>query len=369
MDLIVYNKNFELITVVDSFKSLMWCKRYNDIGAIDLQVEATAKNLNTFREGYYIARYDDDAVFRIEMVELDTTESKDNSLLIGAYDVKKILNQRIVYETETYDTTVESAIRKMIEKNIINPTDERRKISNFALKDKKNFEDRTRMQTTYANIGEKISSLCKTYDYGYRVTLENGTFYFDLYKGENKTLTSSVVFSPSFDNVVSSKYVKDTSEFKNVALVAGEGEGKNRKKVEIGEDEGLERFEVYVDAKDMSSEEGAISADIYENMLLEKGKEELAQYVVETSFEAEINTFLFKYKQDFDLGDIVSIENEYGIKITAQITEVIETWDDSGYKFEPVFDYIGVETYLTDEDGNTLTTEDGATMLYEGEII
>lgn len=39
------------------------------------------------------------------------------------------------------------------------------------------------------------------------------------------------------------------------------------------------------------------------------------------------------------LGDIVTVQNEYGITMNARITEVIETFDENGYSVSPKFEY------------------------------
>lgn len=369
VDINILDSNFNLIAIVDTYQSLIWCKRYNDIGALDLQIEATNENLSIFKEGNYITRNDDETVYRIEAIEVDTNEEKDNSLIIGAYDIKKILNQRIVYNTENYNTTVENVIRGLITNNFISPTNQARKINNFALKEAKGFSERIRTQITYDIVGEKITELCKTYGYGYKITLENGIFYFDLFKGIDKTNKQNeapiIIFSPEYDNLVSSKYNLNISDVKNVALVGGEGEGENRKKIELGTATGLNRFEMFVDASSISSDEGAISDTEYNQLLTENGKEQLAQFSIFGSFEGVIDTNLYEYKKDFDLGDIVSLENEYGIQVDARIIEVIETWDEEGYTLEPYFEYMETTEIVEPEVTDVLTTEASIMMLSE----
>lgn len=93
MDINVLDHNFIKIAVVDNYTSLMWCKRYFEIGALDLEIEATRETIAIFKKGNYITREDDDAIYRIEAVELDTAEDKNNSLIVGAYDCKKYCNK------------------------------------------------------------------------------------------------------------------------------------------------------------------------------------------------------------------------------------------------------------------------------------
>lgn len=73
-------------------------------------------------------------------------------------------------------------------------------------------------------------------------------------------------------------------------------------------------------------------------MLIQKGKEEFTKLAVFPIFSGEVDTnFQFIYRRDWDLGDMVTIENEYGVKANARIIEVIETDDENGYKIIPTF--------------------------------
>jgi len=129
----VLNQSLQRIAVVDDYTSLIWAKRYYEVGALDLQVEATEKNLEIFRKYNYITRDDDDAVYRIEALELDTSVDQTNYIIVGAFDCKKILNQRIVWRQLNFTGTVENFIRRIITDNIINPDISQRRINNFLL--------------------------------------------------------------------------------------------------------------------------------------------------------------------------------------------------------------------------------------------
>ena len=47
---------------------------------------------------------------------------------------------------------------------------------------------------------------------------------------------------------------------------------------------------------------------------------------------------MYKYKQDYDVGDIVTIKNEYGIIADVRITEVTESEDSTGFSVIPTFE-------------------------------
>lgn len=330
MEINVLDKDLNLIGVVDDFISLMWCKRYYDVGAIDLEIEASKKNIELLKQNYYITRNDDDAIYRINSIEIDDKES--NSLIVGAVDCKNILTQRVIWEKIVFSGTVEDYIRLLITNNIIEPKLQLRQIDTFVLDEKKGFEEEITQQVSFENLGEKIIEICKMYKYGSRVYFKDKKFYFDLYKGQDKTLT----FSNELDNLLSSKYNLGISGFKNCALIVGEGEGEEQTITNVGSSSGLDRFEMLVEDSESKDDLTDIS---YLNKLKSKGYEELAKNSVTTKIEGEVDFNFYTYKQDYNLGDIVTITNEFGISTKARITEIIETWDNDGYSLEPKFEY------------------------------
>lgn len=82
---------------------------------------------------------------------------------------------------------------------------------------------------------------------------------------------------------------------------------------------------------------------MYVVYLLSRGYDALVEYGSVVTFEGIVEpNVTFVYKQDYFLGDLVTVENEYGISRKARIVEVIETNDENGYNIEPKFEYIEV---------------------------
>lgn len=460
IELNVLNGDLERIDIIDNYVSLIWSSRYNDEGDCELYVEATNKNLETLKKGNFLTRDDDDMVCRIEKIELETNRETGNYIIVTAYDIKKILSQRVIWGQTNVDGNVEDYVRDIIYHSLVNPNLSARQIKNssgrpnFFLGDKFGFNEIITEQTTYKKVKEKVQEICKKYGWGYKVIIDETVknFYFLLYEGTDRSDT--VVFSPDYENLLSSKYIEDSLNLANVALVGGEGEGSERSRNVSGYAEGLDRNEIFVDAKDISRtikwsnliamypttdqgghghiDESALEAAVYrmdiidiaivdnnqltelqsnypngqiitkngnryyqtydviiadlpskaltepmqENddvilrdlvysvFLLNRGYEKLSEYGTVVSFDGivEPNT-TFKFKEDYFLGDKVSVENEFGISANARIVEVIEVCDDNGYSVEPKFEYIDVETsisevsYLLAETGERLLTE------------
>lgn len=374
MELWILDRNFEQIGVVDDYKSLIWSKRYNELGDCEIYIGASDRTISLFQKGHYILRADDDMICRIERIEIDTDTEEGNFLVVTGYDCRKILNQRIVWWQTNFTGTAEDFIRTIIMNNVINPPETRRRIPHFTLGASKGFTDRVEIQSTYDYLFDKIKEICATYGYGSRLTYNGSDFTFELYKGVNRSVAQYtndvVIFSPDFENLISTNYVNDSSEIKTAALVAGEGEGAQRTRRELGGGTGFNRYELFVDAKDISStteDDHQMTPQEYQALLQQRGEEKLAENITLISFDGQVEpNYSYKYGEDYFLGDIVTVRNEYGIQANARITEVIESHDDNGYSIIPTFEYVENEggDYLLSEDGEVLTTEDGEPIEY-----
>lgn len=381
-EIILLDKNLKKLYPVDQFSSFIWAPKYNDIGDCELVITASNENLKKIRECKYISYSDDEMDCEITKIELKNDEEQGDQLIVTGTDLKDILNQRIVEKQTNFNGYVEDYIRLLINDSIINPTNKDRKIENFILDKKINFKEKIQQQVTYDYVGDKIKELCEQFDLGYKVVIKDGKLVFSLYEGKDRS--QYINFSPNFGNLLTSDYVQESGNMKNVALIAGEGEGTARTKITIGSGVGINRKELYVDARDISSKidydelksnypngkivtinnifyyqvnnvniaeitydekkevkECILCSDIYIQNLKNKGYDKMTEYVSSESFSGEINSFKnYTYKKDYNLGDVIRISNDYGITIKARITEMIESMDENGYKLSPTFEYL-----------------------------
>lgn len=344
MDLYVLNKNLETIGITDAYESLIWTQRYYTYGDFELYLPASDDNIKLLETDNYMVRNDSETVMIIEKINITTDAENGNYLTVSGRSLESILNRRIIWEQTTFSGTAENLIYKLLNENIINPKDDRRKVDGLILGSPQGFEEKIDKQITGDNLGETISTICTTYGYGFKITLNQAKkFVFSLYKGKNRSygqkINPFVVFSPEFDNLINSKYEKDRSDLATAALVAGEGEGANRKTAESGGGSGLSRYEIYVDARDISTDaENPVTDEEYKSILQAKGQENIKQHGISQAFEGEVLTLkTYQYKKDWNLGDIVQVKNEFGISSTPQITEVIESDSKDGYSVIPTF--------------------------------
>jgi hypothetical protein len=106
--------------------------------------------------------------------------------------------------------------------------------------------------------------------------------------------------------------------------------------VQVGDAEGLDRKEVFINAKDQRWEE-ELSEQEYIDVLIQKGWQSLQPEVEFFESEVDVNGST-RIRQDFDLGDTVSIEmSQWNMQIHVQVTEISEVFDEMGLRVIPIF--------------------------------
>lgn len=348
MEILVLDYDFTVICVVDFFKSLIWTDRYYKYGDFELVVPIDLSALDNLTLGRYLKYEGSEHIMCIEVVEPVTDAEEGNTLRITGRSLETILERRIVWTQTTVTGSLQNGIKKLINDAIISPVMPERAISNFIFEDSSDpaITDLTLdAQYTGDEIYSIVQTVCETCNIGFKITLtDNNKLKFSLYSGADRTYAQYenpyVIFSPSFENLVSSRYFASLVNLKNVTLVAGEGEGLERKTYVVGEGSGINRRELYTDARDLSSdsEEVPLTTEEYNLLLEQRGTEKLSENTYVESFEGQVEPLqMFTYGKDFFIGDTVQIENEYGIEGTVCITEFIMSQNEGGLEFYPTF--------------------------------
>lgn len=348
MDLYILNGLNGVTDVIDTFQSVIWNMQFFGANDFELVVPGTPKNIQRLQVGKYLVRDVDMSaneyhnVMLIESRELEFDIDKGWILTLRGGGLKRILARRVVWTQTNLTGLVETGIRQVITDNVINPANSNRKIANFVLDSVRGFTDTFDVQLLGENIAEWLESTCKLYGIGWDIYIKNGNYVFTLKKGTDRTYGQSavdpVVFSPEFDNLISSTYTYSIDDYSNAALVGGEGEGTSQKVASIGTAAGLDRFETYIDANGVSSNGEIITLETYMKMLQDYGLEQLANSAFNEKFEGNvIPNGMYNLNEDYFLGDLVQIENENGISAVSRINEIIYSEDSNGWSLIPTF--------------------------------
>ena len=339
-----------MVSVVENFSSFVWTDRYYSAGDFELYVPPTIRVLTQYIPDYYIVRPDSEHVMIIDSVLLE--EDDDGySYKISGESLESILKRRILWTDTTLSGNFQDAIKTLLDGSIISPSIADRKIDNFVFvkSEDEAITSLTIEEAEYSKnetIYDIIEKNCQEFEIGFKVTLtSDNKFAFTLYKGVDRsydqTAVPYVIFSPAFDNLTSSSFLKSYTDYKNVALVTGtstdsEGESTDLSTV-VGEASGLDRRETHIDAGDVQGNT---------SVLTKKGNEELAALKKTEAFEGEANVFnMFVYGKDFFIGDMVQLEDAFGNTGKSIVSEMVFSSDGEGEKFYPTF-------IVPEEDGD-----------------
>lgn len=349
MDIYVLNGLNGKSAIITSYESVIWNMQYFGQNDFQLIVSATAENINLLKPGAYLVRDIDiteneyQNIMVVQNFKLDFDLEKGWVLTVTGKGLKNdLLKRRIVWTRTNLSGLAEVGIRQVITDNIINPIDSNRKINNFVLDTINNFTETIEMQLLGENLATWLEEICTTYGYGWDVYIKNNQYVFKLYKGINRSYDQSevtpVVFSPEFDNLLTSSYDYNMAEYKNAAVIGGEGEGVDQRFAYIGTAAGLNRYEAYVDGSNVSSKGEIITLETYIQMLQEYGQTQLNQTAFVEKFSGDIDpSGLYSINQDYFLGDIVQVDNENGISAVTRIIEIIYAEDENGFSVVPTF--------------------------------
>lgn len=340
---IIMNTNFEKLCVIDDYISFIWATRYTQTGDFELCLDLGSKALNYIKKDYFVLRDDDSNVGIIQRIRIERDDDAHETMIVSGKFLDAIVSRRIIAKQTQLYGRVDACIQTLLEENVIDPINAERKIPNFSFES--SLPDNLFMQQQFTgdNLLEAIDEICEKFHLGHRTILNGSGFKFQLYAGVdrsyNQNVNPRVIFSDEFDNLLSSEYEENYEKIVTDVLVAGEGEGIERKTVwtDFDPQSGLARFEAYADARNASTNGGEIDDATYYAQLKEDGLEDMVQ--ITRAFSGKVYFGSYVYKKDVNLGDVCVIENKrWGIYINSRLIEVIESVSESGeYSITPTF--------------------------------
>lgn len=353
----ILDEQFESIYIIDSAESLIWTERFCGYGDFQIYAMVDPTLFASTPQNYYVWKKGSDRLMIVDTRNLNTDVAKGSHLKIEGVSLEHILTRRIVWFQTRLNGKIEGQIQKLLNENIINPVDPKRKIANFRfLASGSSYIDGITIDETYTgdNVYDVVNQLCEEHGIGWRVMYNpsGNLFEFQLYETTDRSydqiVNPYVVFSPGFDNILSSNYYETNRDARNVALVAGEdtGVGTNRKTVTVdtANKTGLHRREMYVDARDIQSErqdQSVMTPEEYNEALRTRGIKYLNEAKEQNLFEGEVEASqTFVYGVDFVLGDTVQILDAHGIEAKARIDEIIFAEGQDGRSVVPTFSMV-----------------------------
>mgnify|MGYP000910973767 FL=1 len=331
MELYIYNPNRELVGIVESFDYLRWTRRYSQCGSFELKAISTPENAELLQEGNIIWKSDDEEAGIIEYLKRSQTDRE--FITVSGRFATSLLARRIVWGTQNLSGDLSTCVGQLLNHNLISPSDSARQITGISFSSP-NLGVQVSTQISYRNLMDAVTGLCDASDVGIKTVFNQstGVFTVTLYNGA----ASQAIFSKEYENLTEQVYTESETDYANTALIGGEGEGIDRTFVAITSGSGETRREIFVDAKDLRTEDFGAG---YTDALTFRGQSKLNEMAMRYTFDTTVNPHgNLVYKIDFDLGQIVKVVSKvWGVSMMTRITEAEETYDADGQSISVVF--------------------------------
>lgn len=263
-------------------------------------------------------------------------------LTIQGYTLTNILSRRITIPPTgaanwTKKAPAETVLKELVAANFNSSPDSARHIDNLIIAPDQGRGVEISWSSRYKVLSEECHSIFETTEVGYSIELDyqNKQLVFDTIHGTDRTTAQTerswVKFSTDLNNIGEQSYLDSSLDYKNMAYVAGQGEGVDRSVIEVmaGEFTGINRRELFVDARDLETD-AALPA---------RGQQKLDETKEIQTFEGiPLTNSTFVFERDYFLGDWVTVASrKWGITLHAQITSVTESWYSDGYELQVNF--------------------------------
>ena len=331
MNINIIDREFNFLGQVDQFESFMPSKKWHGVGGFELHLHKDNLYADKLVKENIIFTTEDKAYIILHR----EISSIDGKMVVKGKELKSYLARWLVFPPMDYAYFRVNSNVETIMKEYVIATLQRKGITNIVVADDLGRGDKTVYQSRYKNLADELEklSLASNLSWDLRLDLDNKRFIFDVVEGRDITVNQDnlppAIFSVDYDNIGEQTLIESRIDYANTAIVAGQGEGANRAIAVVGDSQGYDSFETFVDARDLETE----------SYLPIRGEQKLAESREIFTFDSEVLTDKnLVYEKDFRLGDIVTIQNkEWDISTDKRITELTEIYESTGFRLDVAF--------------------------------
>ena len=302
MNLNLYDHDLNRIaTIGNRFVSCLWSEGYNTTQDFCLELVETEEYKRKVRPDCYVGRTD-----RPTLMVIKTVVVRGGHIIATGKEAKRVMYDVAFVGTISSGSPVDTAV-----KNAYNKSNQYHKltIADSDLGVAYNY------QISHKSILELCETMGQDTDVGFRSVRDDDQISVEFYQ---PALNPNLILSREIGNISNVEFSASVENYKNYAIVLGEGEGADRVRVDVDRTDGAERRDLIVDAKDIRREDGETESE-YNARLTARGVGRLLDHT------QTLNTAFLPYAGDFgkryDLGDILTVRlPDYGMTLQARVS-------------------------------------------------
>ncbi len=363
--------------LINGIRTKMWIERYFEAGEFTFTAPVSSGLRRTLPIGTFISHIGTKEIMLVENHEINYNEDAEDEIVISGRGFETFFEQRIVGSNRVFprvgDLTeytiaanyswlqaIQMVNDHIVTDNLVNDDyalDYISTISNVTIESVE-----IERAIPRGNLYDRLLELLAVDFLGIKVVRPGPWSPFGpdsphvalvIHQGVDRS--SEVIFSYDTGEIVSADYLWTNKALKNAVLVKGTWV---ETVVNPSGMTGIQRRMMYVDASDIDSsldEPPLPGSPTYLSILAylqRRGLEALFQQndVALTKAEVSRNAAGSKYRQDFDVGDLITVSGDYNEVSTMRVMEYVEIEDDTGESGYPTLSLLEPEVFNTLED-------------------
>lgn len=357
MELYILDSLLRRDKIIDEFASLIWTERFNSAGEFELVVQASPDTRRLFKTGTWLALSESFRCMAIETVEDDLDVEGRRILKISGPSIEyPLLDNRVAFGwkddlvthpkwviTDQPADIARKVFTDICVTGILDTDDILPFIASVAILPADTIPepaDAITVEIEPDTVYNVVKGICEPYDLGFRIlrNYDLSQLAFHVYAGSDRTSQQTtlpaVIFSPELENLTSTKKLQSTSGVKNIAYVYSNLGFEEV--VSPSVDPSITGFERNVLVVKMDDFDAGTPAGTVTARMQQRGYEELAKARSFTGFDGEVTeNSQYKYGVDYQLGDLVEMQDDDGAVSFVRVTEQIFASDAEGERSYP----------------------------------
>ena len=327
----ILSTDLTLLGEIACMESVRLCRKFREVGEFEMVLSLAHPMADRLQRDRILCPAGEP--HKAMIIEGIVRNTGSGMLSVTGYTLSGLLKRRVCVpplqsgESYGYDRITgdaESLMRHYVANNVVAPQSTARRMDCMVLENEnggRGMKD-VPWSARFETLDELLTAIGAYCDAGYTVVpdFEKKKLVFTFLPGRDKTGvngTARVTFGLHMGNVSGTEEIQSAQQAPNAAIVGGAGEDENRLILSVcpGEEAGLCRREMFVDAG---------SVDDPQEVAYE-GTRRLAQRGIVHAIRADVlETPSCRYGVHWDLGDLVTVVTPH-VQMNARITQVQES--------------------------------------------
>jgi Siphovirus ReqiPepy6 Gp37-like protein len=361
MDIIKFNNptadtRMENAEIINGFTSKMWVERYDKAGEFKFVGPEAAGLREKLPVGSFVSHASSYDIMIVENHEINDDgtsplititgrgfETFFESRIVGSnkvLPVSNVVSDYILLSEYSWNQAVDLISDHILVEMLLNDAYAIPYVSVYSTVTKSSTQaERTVKRDTLYNV---VMNLLAIDTLGIKVirpgswSTKNPNTSVVIHCGQDRT--NNVVFSFENGEILTADYLWSNKKLRNAALVVGKYV---EMVVEPDYEVGYDRRMMFISApeidQDFPGPPTGVDLDNVIAAMRQKGVDTLSSLnsIALTKAETKKNSLDYKYRQDYDIGDLVTVRGNYQEVATMRVTEFVETEDNTGESAYP----------------------------------